>query len=134
MHGMGFFICPSSQIPDWFTYQGEGASMRFKVHIVDNQILKGFVICIVYSIHAVVLPPYKSSASIINHTKNTIFTLSSKAGGTTIHRGDNMWVINVLTNNFEDGDEAELVFNLEATIIVKRLGIRLRYEGVVDGK
>lgn len=45
-----------------------------------------------------------------------------------------MWVGNVLTNNFEDGDEAEVVVDSGVETTIKRLGICLGYEGVVDGK
>lgn len=131
-----FFIChPGNQIPDWFTYRGEGASMHFKVHVDDDQILKGFTVCIAYSIRVLELSLYTSITSFINHTKNTIFTNRSDiSGASLIHRGYHMWVGNALTNNFEDSDEAKLVVDLGAETIVKRLGICLGYEGVVDGK
>jgi hypothetical protein len=137
MRGIGrtFFIClPSNQIPDWFTYQGEGASMHFKVHTDDDQILKGFAVCVVYSIQVLVLSPYRGITSFINYTKNTIFTVPAETSGGTFHRGDHMWVGNVLTNNFEDGDEAEIVVDSGVETTVKRLGICLGYEGDVDGK
>ncbi|XP_062177036.1 disease resistance protein RUN1-like [Alnus glutinosa] len=114
--------------------QGEGASMRFEIHTVADQILKGFVVCVVYSTHVRVFSPYRGTSSYINHTKNTIFTFPSEITGGTIPCGDHLFVGNVLTNNFEDGDEAELVVDLGVETIVKRLGICLGYEGVVDGK
>lgn len=49
----GIFL-PGNQIPDWFTYRGEGPSIRFEVRNVV-MILKGFALCVVYSSRALVL-------------------------------------------------------------------------------
>jgi hypothetical protein len=136
MRGIGrtFFIClPGNQIPDWFTYQGEGPSVRFEVHTVD-QILKGFAVCVVYKLLVPVLSSYRGITSFINHTKNTILTIPSDTTGGTVHRGDHLWVGNVVTNDFEDGDEVEVVVDLGVEITVKKIGICLGYGGVVDGK
>ncbi|GLT54509.1 hypothetical protein SLA2020_277010 [Shorea laevis] len=49
----GIFL-PSNQIPYWFTYKGEGPSVRSAIRNGDL-ILKGFALCIVYSSRVMVL-------------------------------------------------------------------------------
>jgi hypothetical protein len=138
MRGVGsvFGIAfPGNQIPDWFTYQCEGPSVHFEVPTVDS-ILKEFGVCFVYASRVQVLSSYKGSMSFINHTKNTILTnLAVRASG-PFHLGDHLFLRNiVLTNDFEDGDEVEVLVDWGPEIIVKKIGVYLVYERVVvDGK
>jgi hypothetical protein len=125
-------VFAGNQIPDWFTYQCEGPSVHFEVPIVDS-ILKEFGVCVFTSLHVSVLSSYRISMSFINHTKNTILTILAKASGGPFPLGDHLFLRNiVLTNDFEDGDEAEVVVDWGPEIIVKKISVYLVYEGVVD--
>jgi len=125
-------VFAGNQIPDWFTYQCEGPSVHFEVPIVDS-ILKEFGVCVFTSLHVSVLSSYRISMSFINHTKNTILTILAKASGGPFPLGDHLFLRNiVLTNDFEDGDEAEVVVDWGPEIIVKKIWVYLVYEGVVD--
>ncbi|KAE8056484.1 hypothetical protein FH972_013255 [Carpinus fangiana] len=131
----GIFL-PGNQIPDWFTYQCEGPSVHFEVPTVDL-ILKEFGVCVVYASRVQVLSLYKGSMSFINHTKNTILTsLPRTPGGGPYPLGDHLLLRNiVLTNDFEGGDEVEVLVDCGPEIIVKKIGVYLVYERiVVDGK
>jgi hypothetical protein len=134
MRGVGnvFGIAfPGNQIPDWFTYQCEGPSVRFEVPTVDS-ILKEFGVCFVYASRVQVLSPYKGSMSFINHTKNTILTNLVATTGGPFPLGDHLFLRNiVLTNDFEDGDEVEVLVDWAPEIIVKKIGVYLVYERVV---
>ena len=130
----GIFL-PGNQIPDWFTYQCEGPSVRFEVPTVDR-ILNEFGVCVAYESRVPVLSPYKGSMSFINHTKNTILTNLAETNGGPFPLGDHLLLRNiVLTNDFEDGDEAEVLVDWGPEIIVKKIAVYLAYERVVvDGK
>jgi hypothetical protein len=126
-------ILPGNLIPDWFTYQCEGPSIHFEVPIVDS-ILKEFGVCVFSSSRVSVLSSYRGSMySFINHTKNTILTNLVETSGSPFPLGDHLLLFNiVLTNDFEDGDEVEVVVGSGSDqIIVKKLGVYLVYEGVV---
>ena len=139
MRGVGsmfLIFLPGNQIPDRFTYQCEGPSVHFEVPTVDR-ILKEFGVCVAYASRVQVLSPYKGSVSFINHTKNTILTnLLAAAGGGPYPLGDHLLLRNiVLTIDFEDGDEVEVLVDCGPEIIAKKIGVYLVYERVVvDGK
>ncbi|XP_059461808.1 disease resistance protein RUN1-like [Corylus avellana] len=135
LRGVGI-VLPGNQIPDWFTYQCEGPSVHFKVPTVDP-ILKEFGVCVVSASRVQVLSSYKGSMSFIegsmlfiNHTKNTTSGL--------FPLGDHLFlrIRNIVrTNDFEDGNEVEvLVYWRPEIFIVKKIGVYLVYDRVVDGK
>lgn len=130
---MSGIVLPGNQIPDWFTYQCEGPSVHFEVPIVDS-ILKEFGVCVLTSVPVLVLFSCRISMSFINHTKNTILTNLVETSGSPFPLGDHLFLCSiVLTNDFEDGDEAEIVVGWDCDqIIVKKIGVYLVYEGVVD--
>jgi hypothetical protein len=87
-------------------------------------ILKGFSLCVVYSSSVPVLSFYSSTTLIINHTKNTIKSFVEPTIFGPITHGDHLWICNiVLTDNFEDGDEVEVVVDWGPEIIVKNIGV-----------
>jgi hypothetical protein len=98
--------------------------------------LKEFGVCVVFASRVQVLSSYKGSMSFINHTKNTILTNLAATTGGPIPLGDHLLLRNiVLTNDFEDGDEVEVLVDWGPEIIVKKIGVYLVYERVVvDGK
>jgi hypothetical protein len=125
-------LLPGNLIPDWFTYQCEGPSVHFEVPIVDS-ILKELGVCVFSSSRVWVLSSYRGNMySFINHTKNTILTNLVETSG-PFPLGDHLLLFNiVLTNDFEDGDEVEVVVESGSDqIIVKKIGVYLVYEGVV---
>jgi hypothetical protein len=125
-------ILPGNQISDWFTYQCEGPSVHFEVPIVDS-ILKEFGVCVCASLRASILSSYRISMSFINHTKKTILTNLAKASGGPFPIRDHLLLHNiVLTNEFEDGDEGEVVVDWGPDVIVKKIAVYLVYKGVVD--
>ncbi|XP_059461790.1 TMV resistance protein N-like [Corylus avellana] len=127
-------VLPGNQIPDWFTYQCEGSSVHFKVPTADP-ILKEFGVCVGFASRVQVLASSKGSMSFINHTKNTIQTNLSATTGGPFAPGDHLLLGNiVLTNDFEDGNEVEVLVEWGPEIIVKKIGVYLVYERVVDGK
>ncbi|XP_059461799.1 disease resistance protein RUN1-like [Corylus avellana] len=127
-------VLPGNQIPNWFTYQCEGPSVHFKVPTVDN-ILKEFGVGVVFASRVQVFSSYKGSMSFINHTKNTVPTDLAGTNGGPFPFGDHLYLRNIVrTNDFEDGDEVEVLVNWGPEIIVKKIGVYLVYERVVDGK
>ncbi|XP_059461815.1 disease resistance protein RUN1-like [Corylus avellana] len=129
----GIFL-PGNNIPNWFTYQCEGPSVHFEVPTVDP-LLKEFGVYVVYASRVQVLSSYKGSMSFINHTKNTILTNLATTSGGPFPLGDHLLLRNiVLTNDFEHGDEVEVLVDWGPKIIVKKIGVYLVYERVVDGK
>ncbi|KAE8056532.1 hypothetical protein FH972_013300 [Carpinus fangiana] len=138
MRGVGSLfgmLIPGNQIPDWFTYQCEGPSVHFEVPTVDS-ILKEFGVCFVFASRVQLLSSYKASMSFINHTKKTILTTVAATSDGPFPPGDHLFLRNiVLTNDFEDCDEVEVLVDLGPEIIVKKIGVYLVYERVVvDGK
>jgi hypothetical protein len=130
-NAFGIFL-PSNQIPDWFTHKGEGPSIRFEVHIVD-QMLKGFGVCVVFSSRVLVICSYRGKMSIINHTKNNIMAYQSPgSSGGPFPQGDHLLLRNVVitSNDFEDGDEVEVFIDWAPDIIVNEIGVCLLYDGV----
>ncbi|XP_059461841.1 disease resistance protein RUN1-like [Corylus avellana] len=126
-------VLPGNQIPDWFTYQCEGPSLYFKVPTADP-ILNEFGVCVVFASRVQVLSSYKRTVSYINHTKNTVLTNLAVTSG-QFPLEDHLLLGNrVLTNDFEDGDEVEVLLDWGPEIIVKKMGVHLVYERVVDGK
>ena len=86
-------------------------------------ILKGFSLCVVYSSSVMVLSFYSSSILVINHTKNTSKAFVEPPIFGPIPHGDHLWICNVFTDNFEDGDEVEVVVDWGPEIIVKNIGV-----------
>ncbi|XP_059461811.1 disease resistance protein RUN1-like [Corylus avellana] len=133
-------VLPGNQIPNWFTYQCEGPSVHFKVPTA-GPILKEFGVRVVFASRVHVFSSYKGSMSFINHTKNTILIdLAATIGGPFLPGDhlflhDHLFLRNIVrTNDFEDGDEVEVLVDWGPEIIVKKIGVYLVYERVVDGK
>jgi hypothetical protein len=98
--------------------------------------LKEFGVCVVYASCVQVLSSYKASMSLINHTKKTIQTILTATSGGPYSLRDHLLLSNiVLTNDFEDGDEVEVLVDWGPEVIVKKIGVYLVYDRVfVDGK
>jgi hypothetical protein len=139
MRGIGRFgiFLPGNDIPDWFTYKDEGPSVSFEcAHSVEWN-FKGFATCIVYSSSVLVLSTYSTRISVINHTKNnTIQTITPTTIGGPTPPGDHLWLCNVHKSrvNFEDGDKVTVGVDFGHEIVVKKTGVCLAYDRVVEGK
>jgi hypothetical protein len=132
----GLFL-PGNDIPDWFTYKDEGASVCFEVPLIIDCIIEGFTVCIVYSscLDKIVAQDL-ASISVINYTKSMIQTKRPVTMDVVISHEDHMWQGNVSKSNFnlEAGDEVEVIVDFGSGIDVKKIGVRLVYDKVVDGK
>ncbi|XP_059452493.1 disease resistance protein RUN1-like [Corylus avellana] len=135
----GIFV-PNNDIPDWFTYKDEGRSVCFEVpHIIDRN-MEGFTVCIVYSTYdncKIGVSSDLPSISVINKTKSTIkqnerpFSIALK-----MSHEDHIWQINFPKSEFnlEAGDEVEVIADFGSEINVKKIGVCLIYERVIDGQ
>ena len=133
----GIFL-PGNDIPDWFTYQDEGPSVCFEVPSIIDCNLDGFVVCIVYSScpnNDMIESPDFPSISVIYYTKNIIQTSRPATIDVKISPEDHMWQSNIskCKFNLEDGDEVEVIVDFGARFIVKKIGVSLIYDGVLDG-
>ena len=138
MRGIGRFgiFLLGNDIPDWFTYENEGPSVSFEcAHSVEWN-FKGFATCIVYSSSVLVLSTYSTRILVINHTKNTIQTITPTTIGGPTPPGDDLWLCNVHKSwvNFVDGDKVMVGVDFGPEIVVKETGVCLAYDRVVEGK
>ncbi|XP_059449150.1 disease resistance protein RPV1-like [Corylus avellana] len=139
-------IClPGNDIPDWFEYKNEGPSVCFEVpHIIDGN-LEGLTICIVFSTR-----PYKelviyfptNSITVVNYSKSTIKSevpVKIYRSLITHDDEDHIWQNNIPKyrfdeSNLEAGDKVEVTADFECGIIVKKIGVRVIYDRVIEGK
>ncbi|XP_059446795.1 disease resistance-like protein DSC1 [Corylus avellana] len=138
MRGIGRFgiFLLGNDIPDWFTFKDEGSSVSFEcAHSVEWN-FKGFATCIVYSSSVLVLSTYSTRISIINHTKNTIQTITPTTIGGPTPPGDHLWLCNVHKSrvDFEGGDKVTVGVDFGPEIVVKKTGVCLAYDRAVEGK
>ena len=129
---------PGDDIPDCFMYKNERSSVRFEVPIIGLNVA-GFVVCTIYS-------PCASndniecqnllSISVVNHTKNISQTSRKITANVVISPEDHLWLGNVSKGEFnlEGGDKVDIIIDFGAGFIVKKIGVSLLYDGVLDGK
>jgi hypothetical protein len=105
-------------------------------HIIDCK-MEGFTVCIVYSSCLdKILAQDLASISVINYTKSMIQTRRPVTVDVVISHEDHMWQGNVSKSifNLEAGDEVEVIVDFGSGVDVKKIGVRLVYDRVVDGK
>jgi hypothetical protein len=135
-----FNIClPGNDIPDWFTYKEEGPSVSFEVPCM----IEGFTLCIAYS-----LCPDKMvdgdltnyvplHFTVINYIKNIIHTEFAESFYLSIAHDieDHIWQVAIgkILFDFEAGDELEVNVYTRPGVNVKKTGVFLIYDRVVDG-
>jgi hypothetical protein len=139
--GDSFYIClPGNDIPDWFTYKEEGPSVSFEV----PRMIEGFTLRIVYSLclDKMVdgdLTNYFSplDVTVINYTKNiTHIELSESFNLSIAHEvEDHVWQVTIdkLLFDLEASDRVEVNVNTRPGVDVKKTGVFLIYDRVVDG-
>ena len=128
---------PGDDIPDCFMYKGEGPSVSFEARIIDLAVA-GFVVCTVYSPCASndnIVSQNLLSISVVNHTKNISQTSRQITADVVIFPEDHLWLGNVSKGEFnlEGGDKVDVIIDFGAGFIVKKIGVSLLYDEVLDG-
>ncbi|XP_050249405.1 disease resistance protein RPV1-like [Quercus robur] len=142
MSGVGnelSIFLPGGDIPDCFMYKDEGPSVCFEVpRIIDLNVV-GFVVCTVYSPRPSndnIVSQNLLSISIVNHTKNISQASRQITADVVISLEDHLWLGNVSKGEFnlEGGDKVDVTIDFGVGFIVKKIGVSLLYDGVLDGK
>jgi len=135
----GIFL-PGNDIPDWFTYKEEGPSVSFEVpHMIE-----GFTLCTVYSLCPDKMvdrdptnydPPL--CLRVINYTKSTTEGRKPATFDLLIsdYVEDHIWQVNVPKHWFdlEAGDQVKVVVDPGTGVYLKKTGVFLIYDRVIDG-
>ena len=130
---------PGDDIPNCFMYKDEGPSVCFEVpHITDLNVA-GFVVCTVYSPCAGndnLVSQNLLSISVVNHTKNKSQTSRQITADVVISSEDHLWLGNVSKGEFnlKGSDKVKVIIDFGAGFIVRKIGVSLLYDGVLDGK
>ncbi|KAL0002286.1 hypothetical protein SO802_016067 [Lithocarpus litseifolius] len=130
---------PGDDIPDCFMYKDEGSSVCFEVPRIIDLNVAGLVVCTVYSPCASndnIVSQNLLSISVVNHTKNISQTSRQITADVVISSEDHLWLGNVSKDEFnlEDGDKVDVIIDFATGFIVKKIGVSLLYDGVLDGK
>ncbi|KAL4622191.1 hypothetical protein ACB092_06G279900 [Castanea dentata] len=141
MSGVGnmfSIFLPGDDIPNCFMYKNERSSVCFEVPIIGRNVA-GFVVCTVYSPCASndnIVCQNLLSISVVNHTKNISQTSRQITDDVVISPEDHLWLGNVSKGEFnlEGGDKVDVIIDFGAGFIVKKIGVSLLYDGVLDRK
>ena len=141
MSGVGnmfSIFLPGDDIPNCFMYKDEGPSVCFEVPRIIDLNVAGFVVCTVYSPCASndnIVSQNLLSISVVNHTKNISQTSRQITADVVIFPEDHLWLGNVSKDEFnlEDGDKVDVIIDFGAGFIVKKIGVSLLYDEVLDG-
>ena len=130
---------PGDDIPNCFMYKDEGSSVCFEVPRITDLNVAGFVVCTVYSPCASndnLVSQNLLSISFVNHTKKISQTSRQITADVVISFEDHLWLGNVSKGEFnlEGGDKVKVIIDFGAGFIVKKTGVSLLYDGVLDGK
>jgi hypothetical protein len=128
-----------SDIPDWFPYKEEGPSVSFEV----PRIIEEFTLCFVYSLcpdKMVDLDPTNYVTlciTVINYTSSTNQTKKAANFVLTITHDveDHIWQANFSKRWFdlEAGDQVKVIADCGPRVNVKKIGVCLTYDTVIDG-
>jgi hypothetical protein len=130
---------PGNEIPDRFTYKDEGPSVSFEVpRIIPDR----FTICIVYSscpdkmVDRDTTNAVPLHVPVINYSKSTTTNTDIRSLPITHDvLEDHIWQVNVLKRWFdlEAGDQVKVIVDCGPGVNVKKTGVFLLDERVVDG-
>ncbi|CAL2236091.1 unnamed protein product [Prunus armeniaca] len=133
--GFGGIFLPGNNIPEWFPYVDEGASVFFEVPQNIGCNLKELIVCIVYSscLDNIVSQDL-TSISVINYTKGTMRTSRPVAIDVVASHEDHLWQGNLSNNvfNLEDCDEVEVIVDFGPQFSVKKTGASLVWDKVIN--
>jgi hypothetical protein len=134
---------PGTEIPDWFTSKDEGPSVSFEVPPFIDSEIEEFTVCIVYSSCLDKMVDRDTTNSVPLHITVINYSKSTTEGRKTDIRSlpithdveDHILQVNVPKRWFdlEAGDQVKVIVDCGPGVNVKKTGVFLPEERVVDG-